>query len=73
MLLFLFCLALLALGVADPFFSSLLYQTVPNQFCSRFYYRTGGIGCRTSLSGVSGVLLPANSLVPLFFFILLLG
>ena len=36
-------LLLLSSVHADPFFSTLLYQDIPNQFCSRFYYRNGGV------------------------------
>lgn len=44
--------------VADPFFSSLLYQDVSNQYCTRYYHRMGGVGCRTSLSGLRGIAIP---------------
>lgn len=50
-------------ALGDPFFSSLLYQNVPHHFCSRYYHRNGGMGCRTPLSGVSGILRLVNSLV----------
>lgn len=53
-------------ALGDPFFTSLLYQTVPHHFCSRYYHRNGGMGCRTPLSGVSGILLPVDSAVSRF-------
>lgn len=49
--------------VADPYFSSLLYQDVPNDFCARFYHKNGGVGCHTLVDGVSGVLLPLETTV----------
>ena len=55
--------------VADPYFSSLLYQDVPNDFCSRFYYKNGGIGCHSFVDGVSGVLLPITTTVDFFYII----
>ena len=49
--------------VADPFFSSLLYQDVSNQYCTRYYHRTGGVGCRTPLSGLRGIAIPIQEAV----------
>ena len=46
-------------ALGDPFFTS-------HHFCSRYYHRNGGMGCRTPLSGVSGILLPVDSAVSRF-------
>ena len=59
--------------IADPIFSELLYQEIPNHFCSRYYHRTGGTGSRTPLSGVSGVLLSVSESVYIFPLFYLLG
>ena len=56
-------LFVLASVAADPVFSQLLYQDVPNNFCNRYYHRNGGIGCRTPLNGVTGVFLTVSSSV----------
>lgn len=68
-----FILFILIYTVADPIFSELLFQEIPNYFCSRYYHRTGGIGSRTPLNGVSGVLLSVSSFVCNFVIIHLLG
>ena len=48
---------LITIVFADPYFTSNLYQEIPHEFCSRYYYRNGGIGCHTAIDGVNGVLL----------------
>ncbi|KAK8789837.1 hypothetical protein WA158_006617 [Blastocystis sp. Blastoise] len=49
-----------SLTSADSFFSSLLYEEVPNHFCSRTYYRDGAFGCHTPNNGVRGALVPVS-------------
>lgn len=69
-----FCIPFIIIyAVADPIFSELLYQEIPNYFCSRYYHRSGGIGSRTPLSGVSGVLLFVSDSVHIFALFYLLG
>lgn len=56
-------LSLFSLARSDPFFSSLISKSVQNQYCTRFYHRNGGVGCRTPINGTLGILLPYSAFV----------
>ena len=56
-------LSLFILARGDPFFSSLISKSVQNHYCTRFYHRNGGVGCRTAINGTLGILLPYSAFV----------
>lgn len=54
---------ILTLVRGDPFFSRIISQSVANSHCTRYYHRSGGVGCRTATNGTLGVLLPYSAFV----------
>lgn len=48
---------------ADAMFSAMMYQNVPNVFCSRTFHRWGSMGCVSSIEGDLGTLLPISTTV----------